>query len=284
MALILLIEDDAGVSRFVRLALDDEPWALEHVTTLAAARERLARTPAPDAVLLDLMLPDGSGAELLEDDALRIALPDTAWLLFSAGRAGTLAREPERVRGWQVWRVLEKPVSVVALVEALREAVGARSAGADARGGDGGGSGDGEAGGPGDAGPGHAGPGDTGPPDGEPADGSPQAEAAAIERHFDGRRELFEQMRAFSAPRVVQDLERLQGLVTRLVDGDGSDATLRREVQREAHSLKTVLALLGRPRAAEAAGRLEGVALGEPVAGVWGAWVGLAGHAAGGLT
>jgi len=64
--MILLVEDDEilGPSLRQRLVLDG--FSVEHATTLAGARDVLAKR-APSFVLSDIRLPDGSGADLLAE-------------------------------------------------------------------------------------------------------------------------------------------------------------------------------------------------------------------------
>jgi diguanylate cyclase (GGDEF)-like protein len=62
---ILLVEDQPGDARFIRELLSESRAAtydIEHVKTLAAARQALAR-PDFDVVLLDLSLPDSEGLD-----------------------------------------------------------------------------------------------------------------------------------------------------------------------------------------------------------------------------
>jgi two-component system KDP operon response regulator KdpE len=62
----LIIEDEAPIRRFVRMALEGEGWTVVEATTL---RQGLidAGTHAPELVVLDLGLPDGDGVDLLRD-------------------------------------------------------------------------------------------------------------------------------------------------------------------------------------------------------------------------
>jgi len=62
----LIIEDDAPIRRFVRMALEAEHW---NVVESATLRQGLidAGTQKPDLVILDLGLPDGDGVDLLRD-------------------------------------------------------------------------------------------------------------------------------------------------------------------------------------------------------------------------
>lgn len=63
---ILLIEDDASIRRFVRLALEDEGW---HVFEAETAKRGLieAASRQPDAVVLDLGLPDADGKSVITE-------------------------------------------------------------------------------------------------------------------------------------------------------------------------------------------------------------------------
>ncbi|MGL6111250.1 MAG: response regulator [Rubrivivax sp.] len=63
---LLLIDDDARLSTMVGDYLRGHGFEVDTAATLAAGRERLARG-AYDALLLDLMLPDGDGLELTRE-------------------------------------------------------------------------------------------------------------------------------------------------------------------------------------------------------------------------
>lgn len=63
-ARVLLLEDEPVSAEFLRTALGELPLDLVHAATLAQARRALAE--GFDLALLDLNLPDGSGAELLD--------------------------------------------------------------------------------------------------------------------------------------------------------------------------------------------------------------------------
>ena len=63
---ILLIEDDASIRRFVRLALEDEGWQVFEAET--AKRGLIeAASRQPDAVVLDLGLPDSDGKTVISE-------------------------------------------------------------------------------------------------------------------------------------------------------------------------------------------------------------------------
>ena len=65
MTTLLLVEDDARIREALRLALADEGYRVVEAATGEQALERLAVDgPAPDVVLLDLMLPGMDGLEV----------------------------------------------------------------------------------------------------------------------------------------------------------------------------------------------------------------------------
>ncbi len=63
---VILIEDERQIRRFVRTALEAEGWSVHETGTL---RQGLtdAGTRKPDLIILDLGLPDGDGMEFLRD-------------------------------------------------------------------------------------------------------------------------------------------------------------------------------------------------------------------------
>ena len=114
---VLLLEDDPAVRRFVALALEPLPLQLLPCGTLAEARALLEHTPV-QLVLMDLMLPDGSGQELLPS----LHTPDNAAcriVVFSGGVDDAALRRQLQSQG--AWRVLAKPVGVGLLFDTVRE-------------------------------------------------------------------------------------------------------------------------------------------------------------------
>jgi DNA-binding response OmpR family regulator len=77
-ARLLLIDDDTRLTSMVGDYMRGAGFVVETADTLAAGRQRLKAPPAVDAVVLDLMLPDGEGLELcreLRADARTRGLP-----------------------------------------------------------------------------------------------------------------------------------------------------------------------------------------------------------------
>jgi DNA-binding response OmpR family regulator len=72
---VLIVDDEPHIGLLLRLQLETRGYRLSLAKNLAEARIALTGSePLPDALLLDLHLPDGSGVELLRE--LR-ALPAT---------------------------------------------------------------------------------------------------------------------------------------------------------------------------------------------------------------
>lgn len=63
---VLVIEDEPGIRRFVRMALEAEGWLVHEADKLRQGLIDIG-TRTPDLVILDLGLPDGDGVDLLKD-------------------------------------------------------------------------------------------------------------------------------------------------------------------------------------------------------------------------
>ncbi|HEX3525500.1 MAG TPA: response regulator, partial [Thermoanaerobaculia bacterium] len=61
---LLLVEDEALLARRLRKGLQEEAFAVDHAATAHAARD-LVQGAVYDLIILDLMLPDASGFDLL---------------------------------------------------------------------------------------------------------------------------------------------------------------------------------------------------------------------------
>ncbi len=90
MPSVLVIDDQPAVTSFLATLLSGEGYA---VTTAGTAHDGLAAAgrEAPDAILLDLVLPDGNGLDLLRE--LRGSLPGTVVIVMTAhGEIDTAVR------------------------------------------------------------------------------------------------------------------------------------------------------------------------------------------------
>ncbi|MHB0851558.1 CHASE domain-containing protein [Stutzerimonas nitrititolerans] len=113
---LLVIEDEPDTGRLLYLMLHDAGYSVERVQSLHAAREKLA-DHRYDAITLDLHLPDGSGAQLIEEirrNPLTRHLPIV--VISAASHFDEKTRDP-RV----VW--LHKPISTAQLLVALGKAL-----------------------------------------------------------------------------------------------------------------------------------------------------------------
>ncbi|MGH8495602.1 MAG: sigma-54-dependent transcriptional regulator [Gammaproteobacteria bacterium] len=66
MAHVLLVDDNTGFAKVTTELIEAFGFEVSHAETLAAARRALAMR-SPDLLMVDLMLPDGNGLELVED-------------------------------------------------------------------------------------------------------------------------------------------------------------------------------------------------------------------------
>lgn len=64
MVQVLIVEDDSGIAEFLRLELEHEGYAILHTADGRTALEIFEKA-APDIVLLDIMLPQLNGLEVL---------------------------------------------------------------------------------------------------------------------------------------------------------------------------------------------------------------------------
>jgi len=80
---VLVVEDESRMRRFLWEALSDRGYRVAEATTLAQA-ERLAEQHRPALILLDLVLPDGDGMQLLRHVRERRRTP----IIVLSGRDG----------------------------------------------------------------------------------------------------------------------------------------------------------------------------------------------------
>jgi len=114
----LVIDDDRAIRTLVRTILTRQGFTVEEA---AGGREAIARIEQQqyDVLLLDLMMTDGSGEDVL--DALRVSrfAPRKCVIILSAVSAGKLAA----LESPNVAAKLRKPFDLDELVEAVRTCV-----------------------------------------------------------------------------------------------------------------------------------------------------------------
>jgi DNA-binding response OmpR family regulator len=113
---VLIVEDEPSLVRLLTLALEGEGFGVT-TTDSALGAASLARRSRPDVILLDLGLPYRSGALLLGDLKADPSTADVPVLVVSA-MPHILTGERRRL----ATAVLQKPVDLRALIEAVRDA------------------------------------------------------------------------------------------------------------------------------------------------------------------
>ena len=111
--LVLLVEDDRNIRRFLRTALEAEGWRLAESETV---KEGLAEATArkPDLVIVDLGLPDGDGVDLI----LQLRRTSHVPVLVLSARS----EEGDKVRALDAGAddYIEKPFGVPELLARVR--------------------------------------------------------------------------------------------------------------------------------------------------------------------
>lgn len=112
---VLVVEDDRMLRQLVELLLEREGWSVTSARDGHAALEVL-RTGLPDVLLLDLMLPDTSGFDVLD----WIEKTNPAWLprviVFTAASSKVIAILEGKHR---ITRILRKPFDINELINGI---------------------------------------------------------------------------------------------------------------------------------------------------------------------
>lgn len=111
---ILIVEDDPPIAEVVEYALEAGGFSTERVDRGAAAIARCSRSDAPDALVLDVGLPDVDGFEVCRQVRRHSSLP----ILFLTSRADEINRVVGLELGGDDY--LAKPFSPRELVARLR--------------------------------------------------------------------------------------------------------------------------------------------------------------------
>lgn len=216
---VLLVEDDPSLQRFVAMVLEDLAVDLRICGHVGSALQALAEQPV-DLLITDLMLPDRSGQELLAELQARPALRGQARLV--AFSAGLQPQVRSQLQALGVERMLFKPCPVSELEACIEEALGPV--------------------------PAALAPTAAAPAAPAPDLASLAPDLEAIQRNFGGDMALYRGFRAASLQQFTMDR------------AEGERACAARElatVRRLAHSLKSVLLILGLEASSDLAARLE---------------------------
>ena len=108
---LLVIEDEGDICLVLDIMLSSEDISMDHVNTIAQAKEYLS-AKSPDVIVLDNKLPDGLGSEYVQE--LKTQLPETKVLMISG------QENAENEIGRHADMFLAKPFSKAQMQEALR--------------------------------------------------------------------------------------------------------------------------------------------------------------------
>jgi two-component system response regulator PilR (NtrC family) len=78
---LLIVDDEASLRDFLSIVFEEDGWRVQTAETLAEGRAALQKDE-PELVLCDLMLPDGSGLELLRE--IKAQSPSIAVIMITA--------------------------------------------------------------------------------------------------------------------------------------------------------------------------------------------------------
>ncbi|GMN01440.1 sigma-54-dependent transcriptional regulator [Erythrobacter sp. MTPC3] len=115
---VLLVEDDVAIATVIIAALEDEGFAIEHCTSVAARDDWLSQCRF-DVMLTDVMLEDGDGLDSL--DKARDAAPDMPFIVLSAQNTLDTA---VRASDSDAFEYFPKPFDLDELVQAVQQACG----------------------------------------------------------------------------------------------------------------------------------------------------------------
>jgi DNA-binding NtrC family response regulator len=114
---LLIIDDEVSLRDFLGIVFEEEGWRVEAAATLGEARAAIAKRE-PDVVLCDLMLPDGSGIDLLHD--IKAQNPSIAFIMITAHTSTKTAVEALKAGALDY---IAKPFDIEELKIIVRKAV-----------------------------------------------------------------------------------------------------------------------------------------------------------------
>lgn len=116
---VLLIEDEPNIIEAIRFLLSRDGWIVDTHANGATALEAIAQRE-PDLVILDAMLPNRSGFDILADLRAGEATSNLPVLMLTARGQ---AKDRELAERMGVSRFMTKPFSNADVLEAVRQLV-----------------------------------------------------------------------------------------------------------------------------------------------------------------
>ncbi|MBK5258695.1 MAG: sigma-54-dependent Fis family transcriptional regulator [Thermoanaerobaculia bacterium] len=114
---LLIVDDEASLRDFLTIVFEEEAWAVESAGSLSEARIAIAKRE-PDLVLCDVMVPDGSGLDLLRE--VKGQNPSIAFIMITAHTSTKAAVEALRAGAFDY---IAKPFDIEELKIIVRKAV-----------------------------------------------------------------------------------------------------------------------------------------------------------------
>ena len=114
---LLIVDDEASLRDILTIVFEEEGWQVEAAGSLAEARTAIARNE-PDLVLCDLMVPDGSGIDLIRE--VKASNPSVAFIMITAHTSTKSAVEALKAGAFDY---IAKPFDLEELKIIVRKAV-----------------------------------------------------------------------------------------------------------------------------------------------------------------
>jgi CheY-like chemotaxis protein len=119
---VLIVDDDAALRHILRALLEDEGYPVSQVATAADGLAHLRAARSGHVVLLDFLLPDGDGGDVLRATEQGASLRRHRFLLMTATSATIYPREEPRLLAEGCQDVIYKPFELDVLLNAVAAA------------------------------------------------------------------------------------------------------------------------------------------------------------------
>jgi CheY-like chemotaxis protein len=119
---VFIVDDDEEIRASLRFLLEDEAYQVEEAVNGMAALAFLEQSDEPWVVLLDRMMPDLDGLEVLRAIAERPQVVARTAIIFLTARQDTFTGEPARLVAAQTFAQVAKPFDLETLLVTIQQA------------------------------------------------------------------------------------------------------------------------------------------------------------------
>jgi len=119
---ILLVDDEEGLGRLVKLNLEETGHYEVRTETKGTQAHLAAREFQPDLILLDVIMPDAKGPEVAREIQADKSLQDTPIVLFTAAMLKETRGDAQR-KAMGSFPLIEKPVNTAELIHHIEKAL-----------------------------------------------------------------------------------------------------------------------------------------------------------------